>query len=87
MTRRDILWRGVGAALSGGACAASLLLDGSPLMIVVFPLALLGLVLAINGKRVAVAFRAERRGHYRTAEVIHARRMRRHRRRGDAPLD
>lgn len=85
MTRRDMLWRGAGAALSSGACAASLLLDGSPLMIVFFPLAILGLVLVINGKKVATALRAERRGHYHTAEVVHAERLRRHRRRVDEP--
>lgn len=85
MTRRDAVWRGAGVALSGGACAASLLLDGSPLMIIFFPLALLGLVLVINGKKVATALRAERRGHYHTAEVIHAQRIRRYRRRVDEP--
>jgi hypothetical protein len=75
MTRRDARWRAAGAMLGSGACAASVMLDGSPLMIVLFPLALLGLVLTINGKRVVTALRAERRGHGHTAAAIHARRV------------
>ena len=53
--------------------------DGSPLMIVVFPLALLGLPLMIHGKRVGQMVRAERRGHRHTIDVVHAARMRRRR--------
>lgn len=85
MTRRDAAWRAAGALISSGACAASLALDGSPLMVVLFPVALLGLALLVNGKRVATVLRAERRGHVHTAEVIHARRRRRHRARSDEP--
>jgi hypothetical protein len=85
MTGRDILWRSIGVALSSGACAVAMAMDGSPLIIVMFPVALIGLTLMINGKRVVTALRAERRGHCHTAEVIHAVRIRRHRRRFDEP--
>jgi hypothetical protein len=85
MTRRDILWRVVGIVLSVGACGVAVAMDGSALAMLVFPIALLGLTLAINGKRMVVALRAERRGHGHTAEVIHAVRLRRHRRRFDQP--
>lgn len=85
MTRRDACWRGAGAVLSGGACAATLVLDGAVLALVLFPVTLLGIVLMVNGKKVATALRAERRGHCHTAAVIHAERVRRHRRRADYP--
>ena len=77
MTRRDLAWRIGGAALSLAACAAAVTMDGSPLIVILFPLVLIGLTLTINGKRVAVAFRAERRGHCHTAAAIHAGRLRR----------
>jgi hypothetical protein len=83
MKKRDLTWRVAGAVLSLGACAAALTMDGSPLILLLFPLVLFGLTLMINGKRVAVAWRAERRGHFNTATVIHAERIRRHRRRAD----
>lgn len=83
MTKRDLTWRAAGAMLSLGACAAALMMDSSPLILMLFPLVLFGLTLTINGKRVAVAWRAERRGHVNTATVIHAQRIRRHRRRAD----
>lgn len=87
MTRRDIGWRLAGAALTVGGCTASLLArEGSPLTIVLFLLAIAGLVLMLNGKRVAVALMAERRGHPNTASVIHAWRIARERRAG-APGD
>lgn len=83
MTRRDILWRGVGVAISVGACSVALVTDGSPLAILVLPIALIGLTLIIHGKRVATTLRAEHRGHCCTAAVIHAERLRRHSRRSD----
>ena len=54
--------------------------DSAPPVVPLFLVILLGLTLMINGKRVAIAFQAERRGHHHTAEIIHARRVRRHRR-------
>lgn len=86
MTRRDIAWRAVGVLLSITACAAAMTMDGSPLVIILFPLVLLGLTLMINGKRVSVAWRAERRGHGHTATVIHTERIRRDRRRDESHL-
>ncbi|MET3435593.1 hypothetical protein [Sphingomonas sp. 1185] len=80
---RDRAWRAMGALLCGGACVAAMGLGEAPLAIPFFPLALLGLVLMTHGKRVATALRAERRGHGHTADVIHAERIRRHRRRFD----
>lgn len=77
MTRRDLQWKVVGFVLTAGSCAMSLALDGSPLMIAFFPIAFVGLPLMIHGKRVGQAFRAERRGHYHTADVLHAARVRR----------
>jgi hypothetical protein len=77
MTRRDLRWKAGGLALTATACALCGAADGSPLMIVVFPLALLGLPLMIHGKRVGQMVRAERRGHRHTIDVVHAARMRR----------
>ena len=87
MTRRDLQWKAVGFVLTAASCAISLALDGSPLMIAVFPLAFAGLPLMIHGKRVGQALRAERRGHYHTADVLHAARLRRRLKRdGDSDL-
>lgn len=87
MTRRDLQWKAVGFVLTAGSCAMSLALDGSPLMIGFFFLAFVGLPLMIHGKRVGQAFRAERRGHYHTADVLHAARLRRRLKRdGDSDL-
>lgn len=76
MTRRDLQWKAAGLALTTGSCALFMAVDGSPLMIVFFPLALLGLPLMIHGKRVGQMFRAERRGHSHTVDVIHTARVR-----------
>lgn len=81
MTRRDASWRAAGVAVFVGAFSIAATLDGSPLIVLLLPMMLVGLTLMINGKRVAIAFRAERRGHWHTAEAIHAERVRRHRRR------
>ncbi|KQN07023.1 hypothetical protein [Sphingomonas sp. Leaf28] len=85
MTRRDILWRGIGVVLAIGACGVAAAVNGSAMAMLVFPIALLGLTLMINGKRVVVVLRAERHGHGHTAEAIHAVRLRRSRRRVDPP--
>lgn len=78
MTRRDLRWRAAGLALSAGGCAAGLLhRAGSPFTLLYFVAAILGIVLMLNGKRVPIAFAAERRGHRDTAATIHARRSRR----------
>ena len=85
MTRRDILWRGIGVVLAVGACGVAAAVNGSAMAMLVFPIALLGLTLMINGKRVVAVLRAERHGHGHTAEAIHAVRLRRSRRRVDPP--
>ncbi len=85
MKRRDIVWRGIGLAMAAGACGVATMTGGSALAMLAFPIALLGLTLMINGKRVVVALRAERHGHGHTAEAIHAVRLRRTRRRFDPP--
>ena len=85
MTRRDVLWRAIGVVLAVGACGVAAAVNGSAMAMLVFPIALLGLTLMINGKRVVVVLRAERHGHGHTAEAIHAVRLRRSRRRVDPP--
>ena len=85
MTRRDMLWRGIGLVLAVGACGVAAAMNGSAMAMLVFPIALLGLTLMINGKRVVVVLRAERHGHGHTAEAIHAVRVRRSHRRADPP--
>jgi hypothetical protein len=78
MTGRDLAWRIAGAALLAGGCAASLMArDGSPWTLLHFVAAILGIVLMLNGKKVGVAIRAERRGHCDTAIAVHAARIRR----------
>lgn len=77
MTRRDLRWKAGGFALLASSCAMCLLLDGSPALIVFFPLALLGLPLMIHGKRVGQVLQAERKGHSHTVEAVHAARVRR----------
>ncbi|MBB3912612.1 hypothetical protein [Sphingomonas desiccabilis] len=84
MTGRDLRWRAAGLLVSAAACAGTFFhRDGSPLTIVSFLLAIVGIVLMLHGKRVAVALRAERRGHCQTAAAIHTQRMRRQERRPD----
>lgn len=85
MTGRDICWRVVGAALTIAACTAAKVggTEGSPLILVYFAGAILGIVLLFNGKMVMTVWRAERSGHQDTAAAIHAARVRRHRRRRD----
>lgn len=81
MTRRDVRWRSAGVMLGVGSCIAGLLdRDGSPRTLFYFLAAIFGVVLMLNGKRVAVAWQAERRGHGDMAGAIHAQRLRRYRR-------
>jgi uncharacterized membrane protein YfcA len=80
VTKRDALWRSAGAVLCIAAGGVALSADSAPLIVLLFLVILFGLTLVINGKRVAIAVQAERRGHPHTAEIIHARRIRRFRR-------
>jgi hypothetical protein len=84
MTQRDRLWKVAGAVLIAVACAACLMLDRSPLMVMFFFVALFGLPLMIHGKRVMQVFHAERRGHHRTASAVDAARWRRREQNEDA---
>ena len=77
------MWRSAGAVLSIAAGSVAMSMYSAPVVVFLFLVILVGLTLMINGKRVAVAFQAERRGHAHTAEVIHARRVRRYRRGAD----
>lgn len=78
MTRADLVWRLSGAALTIGGCTAGALhRPGSPWTLLYFLAALLGIVLMLNGKRVGVVVKAERRGHAHTSSIIHARRVQR----------
>lgn len=78
MTRTDLAWRAAGAALTVGGCLAGCLhRPGTPVTLLYFMAAILGIVLMLNGKRVAVVLKAERRNHQHTAGIIHARRVRR----------
>ncbi|KQN30476.1 hypothetical protein ASF00_06990 [Sphingomonas sp. Leaf34] len=81
MTKRVFVWRSAGVMLGLAAGVTAITVEDSSLVVLLLPLVLIGLTLMINGKRVAIAFQAERRGHWHTAEVIHAERLRRHRRR------
>ncbi|MGH6616562.1 hypothetical protein [Sphingomonas sp.] len=80
MTRRDLMWRGGGAAIFALACAAGLAKgpDASASMgLLCFALALFGAVLMVQGKRVSAALRIERGRHRRLPQAIHERRCRR----------
>lgn len=77
MTRRDLRWRAGGVSLAAAGCAAATISRGSPAIVLALALVFVGLMLIVSGKRVAVAVRAERRGHAHTARVIRARRGRR----------
>ena len=79
MTRRDLRWKGAGLALLALSCAMAAALDGSPLTLAFFPLALLALPLLVHGKRVGQLLRAGWRGHGRTVEVLHTARLRQRR--------
>lgn len=87
MTRRDLQWKAGGLALTTISCVVCVGLDGAPLTILFFPLALLGLPLMIHGKRVGQMVRAERRGHSHTIGVLHAAHLRQRSQRAGQPAD
>lgn len=77
MRHRDFLWRGIGlgAFVTAGVVGiADRLAGGSLIALPAFGVALIGLVLIVQGKRVAVALRIERSRHRGLAAMIHARR-------------
>ncbi|KZE12039.1 hypothetical protein [Sphingomonas hankookensis] len=79
MTRRDLRWKGAGLALLALSCTMAAALEGSPLALAFFPVALLALPLLLHGKRVGQMVRAGWRGHGRTVDILHAARLRRRR--------
>jgi hypothetical protein len=83
MTPRDLAWRGVGAVaflFAAGVGLADRLDGGSLLALPAFGLALIGLVLIVQGKRVAAAVRVERSRHRTLVAAIRAQRAARTRR-------
>ncbi|OAN57617.1 hypothetical protein [Sphingomonas sp. TDK1] len=82
----DRLWRAAGAILliTGGLAGALSDLgdgEGSAVLLLGFPLAMLGLVLAVQGRRAPLAIRVECSRHRLLPERLHARRAsRRHER-------
>lgn len=81
MSGRDMAWRALGVLMALGAVVATLTGPSQSLLALFwFLVALGGVVLMLNGKHLIQALRAERRGHYHTAEAIHAARVRRGRR-------
>lgn len=75
MTRRDLAWRSAGVALFATATAIGLQ-DGlsGDVKLLGFALALVGLVLIVQGRRVPAAWRIERSRHRALTQAIHARR-------------
>ncbi|MDX5984254.1 hypothetical protein [Sphingomonas echinoides] len=83
MTPRDRAWRGVGVVaflFAAGVGLADRLDGGSLLALPAFALALIGLVLIVQGKRVAAAVRVERSRHRTLVAAIRAQRAARTRR-------
>lgn len=80
MTQRDLAWRGVGAVaflFAAGIGLADRLDGGSLLALPAFGLALIGLVLIVQGKRVAASVLVERSRHRALVAAIRAQRARR----------
>lgn len=86
MTRRDLFWRGVGAALFVGGPSA-LLLPGDAaglhgiITLVGMAATILGLVFIVQGKKVALAVRVENSPHRLLPSLIRSRRRERRMRR------
>lgn len=86
MIRRDVAWRAGGLALFAAGCAVGLLdelvtpvgpaLPGAVTGPLSFAVAVLGLVLLVQGKRVPVFWRVERGRHRDLPAAIHLRRRR-----------
>lgn len=76
MKRRDLAWRGLGVGILAVAAAigpGEWFGTGVAVGVSAFVAALLGLVLIIQGKRVAVALRIERSRHRSLPQAIHRR--------------
>ncbi|KQM98858.1 MULTISPECIES: hypothetical protein [unclassified Sphingomonas] len=77
MSRRNLRWRAAGVVLLAIAGTVAVVGYGATATLVALPAALLGLPLALHGKRVAQAIRACRHGHATTAAIVHAAHRRR----------
>ncbi len=80
MTRRDLCWRAAGTAMFALASLAGLAgLAGATGKVGLpgFFLALIGLALIVQGRRVAAALRCEQGRHPTLAQAIHARQRQR----------
>lgn len=77
MTRRDKLWRGIGAMSFVLACAIGIVpewREAEPAGLFGFALGMIGLVLMVQGKRVPAAWKIVRSRHYALPDIIVARR-------------
>lgn len=77
MTRRDKLWRGLGAASFVLGCAIGIvpgLSEPDLIGLLGFALAMIGLVLMVQGKRVPAAWKIVRSRHDALPEIIVAKR-------------
>jgi len=83
MSRSDQGWRSLGVLLFAGGCGGSFAvraLDtgvGTALMLLCFLVTLGGVVLAVQGKRVPLAFRIEHSRHRNLPLILHLRRRNR----------
>jgi hypothetical protein len=88
MTRRDFRWRVLGAVLFIGGPSLALLTPGRAagphglVTVLCLVATLLGLVLLIRGRKVALALRVENSPHRMLPALLHERRLKRRRPRG-----
>ncbi|WP_174291575.1 hypothetical protein [Sphingomonas bacterium] len=76
-THRHLPWRVGGLSLMAAGCASAAIGDGASAMwsLAGFVLAIVGLVLVVQGGRVPLALRVERSRHRELPMAIHARRL------------
>jgi len=83
MTRRDLFWRALGAAMLIGGTSGELLAPGDGggmrgmLTLLFLAVTLFGLVLFVQGKKVALVLRIEHSRHRLLPELIRSRRRER----------
>jgi hypothetical protein len=77
VNRHDLVWRGIGLGAFAAATALGISIQlGNETMLGLpaFFLALIGIVLIVQGRRVPAAWRIERSAHRALAQAIHDRR-------------
>ncbi|EJL20418.1 hypothetical protein PMI02_05537 [Novosphingobium sp. AP12] len=83
MTRRDLLWRCLGGVLLAGGPTCELLAPGDSggargiLTLLFFAATVLGMVLLVQGKKVALALRIDGSRHRMLPDLIRSRRRER----------